>query len=151
VKPTKYRSGIVIFVEFVLIAWLSAGFTGCKPLEWPVFGGGGGGGKNGGLKVKPVSNRDVAALTSDDIVHIMRRAGFSDDQILELGTEVRNALMTSGAAEIKKDKVEVIFAVRGEYVFVTTRLRGNFIYDIKKGAFGIMRPSSSAEHSNGGS
>jgi hypothetical protein len=140
VKPIKHQSRGVVLVECVLLALLAGDIVGCTPIEWPHFGSGWGG-NSSGLKVRAVSNRDVAALSSDDIVQIMRRSGFSDEQILELGTEVRNALLQSGAAEIRKGKVEVLFAVRGEYVFIDTRSRGSFIYDIKRGRFGVVHPS----------
>lgn len=84
-------------------------------------------------QVIPVSNREVAALSAEDIVRVMLRAGFSDEQILELGTELRNELGLSGATQINVgDKVEAIFAVDGDYVYVSSRLRGSFIYDLRK-------------------
>jgi len=93
-------------------------------------------GKSTGFQVVPVSSRDVAALSSDDIVRVMRRTGFSDEQILELGTQLRNALLLSGAAQIKQGNiVEAIFAVDENNVYITTRLRGNFIYDLQKGSW----------------
>lgn len=85
-------------------------------------------------QVIPAGNRQVAALSADDIVQVMQRAGFSDEQILELGTDLRNGLALSGAAQIKvDDKVEAIFAVNGDYVHFSSRLRGSFIYDVKTG------------------
>jgi hypothetical protein len=89
------------------------------------------------FEVIPISNRDVADLDSDDIVNIMRRAGFSDEQILVLGPDLRNAILLMGAAQIRREKIEAIFAVRGEYIFITTRLRGNFIYNPKSKQFGM--------------
>ena len=84
-------------------------------------------------QIIPVSNREVAALSAEDIVRVMLRAGFSDEQILELGTELRNELGLSGAAQINVgDKMEAIFAVDGDYVYVSSRLRGSFIYDLRK-------------------
>jgi hypothetical protein len=94
------------------------------------------GGSSTRFKVIPVSSRDVATLNSDDVVRVMRRAGFSDEQILELGTQVRNALLQSGAVEIKRGRmIEAIFAVNNNKVFITARLRGNFIYDVEKGSW----------------
>jgi len=91
-------------------------------------------GRSTGFKIIALSNQDVVALGADDLVQVMRRAGFSDEQILKLGTELRNALLYSGAAQVKlRDKVEAVFAVHGDYVFITTRLRGSFIYDVKRG------------------
>ncbi len=84
--------------------------------------------------VIPLSNQDAVTLSADDIMQLMRQAGFSDEQILELGTDLRNGLALSGAAQLKLgDKVEAIFAVQGNRVYVTTRLRGSFIYRCGKG------------------
>lgn len=81
-------------------------------------------------------NRDIAALSADDIVGVMRRGGFSDERILDLGTDLRNMLASSGAAKIRVgDKIEAIFAVDGRCLHVTSRLRGSFIYDLKKRTF----------------
>lgn len=98
-------------------------------------------------KVFSLSNRDVAALTADDIVLVMWRAGFSDDQVLEVGTDLRNSLASAGAAKImvgkkvdvilavgedRGKKVEAIFSVDGDYLHAASRRRGSFIYDLKK-------------------
>jgi hypothetical protein len=88
------------------------------------------------FQVVPVGSRDVAALSSNDVVRVMRRSGFSDEQILELGTQVRNALLLSGAVEVKRGRIiEAIFAVNNNSLFITTRLRGNFIYNIENGTW----------------
>jgi hypothetical protein len=98
-------------------------------------------------QVIPVSNREVAALSAEDIVRVMLRAGFSDEQILELGTDLRNELARSGAAQIDVgDKVEAIFAIDGDYVYVSSRLRGSFIYDIEQKLAPGPRRQNSARH-----
>ena len=75
------------------------------------------------------NNKDVIALSADNVVTLMRRAGFSDQQILDLGTDLRNALATEGAAQVQvKDKVEAIFAVSGSQVHVSSYQRGSFIF-----------------------
>jgi len=87
-----------------------------------------------GFEVIPVSSRNVLALSADDIVQVMRRAGFSDNQILEIGTEVHDALLQSGGVYIKVNKkVEATFAVSDDDVYISTRLRGNFIYNVNTG------------------
>lgn len=100
------------------------------------------------FQVVPVGSQEVAALSSDDIVRVMRRAGFSDEQILQLGTQLRNALLLSGAAQvIRANIVEAIFAIHNNNVYITARLRGNFIYDLQKGSwvrFGRSTPSQSS-------
>ncbi|MFC1604004.1 hypothetical protein ACFL5F_03160 [Planctomycetota bacterium] len=70
----------------------------------------------------------------------MRRSGFSNNQILEHGTDLRNGLAESGAVQIKiGKKIEVIFAINlndGNNVYISTRLRGNFIYNVDSGWLG---------------
>jgi len=82
----------------------------------------------------------VLALSPEDVVAVMRRAGFSDKQILEYGTDLRNGLAESGAVQIKiGKKIEVVFAVNlndGDCVYISTRLRGNFIYNVDSGWIG---------------
>jgi len=93
-----------------------------------------------GIRVIPLSNRSVLALSPDDVVVVMRRAGFSDEQILEYGTDLRNGLAESGAVQIKiGKKVEAVFAINlndGDCVYISTRLRGNFIYNVDSGWVG---------------
>jgi len=95
---------------------------------------------NTGIRVIPLSNRSVLALSPDDVVEVMRRAGFSDRQILEFGTDLRNGLAESGAVQIKiGKKVEAVFAIKlseSNCVYISTRLRGNFIYDVDSGWVG---------------
>lgn len=121
VKPIRYKSknsGMII----VLLVLLALGIVGCA---------------NRGIQVVPLSNRNVLALDADDIIQVMRRAGFSDRQILEYGTDVRNGLAESGAVQIKiSNKVEAVFAINrenGDCVYTSTRLRGNFIYNVDTG------------------
>ena len=84
-------------------------------------------------KIVSVDNREVAALSAEDIVRVMLRGGFTNEQILELGTELRNKLAFSGAAQINEgDKVQAILAVNNGYVYVSSRQRGSFIYDLRK-------------------
>jgi len=86
-----------------------------------------------GDEVTPVPNRDVAALTADDVVLVMRRAGFTDDELLKLGPALRNAIATNGAARIRYGKkTEALVAVVGDFLHVSSRRRGSFIYDLKK-------------------
>ena len=91
-----------------------------------------------GFEVIPLNHQEVLTLSSDDIVRVMRRAGFSDNQILEYGTDLHDALAHSGAAQIKIDKrLQAVFAINGDSVYISTRLRGNFIYNVKTGWVGI--------------
>ena len=105
-----------------------------------VLGIGGCSGSNRGIQVIPLSNRSVLALSPDNVVQVMRRAGFSDAQILEYGMDLRNGLAESGAVQIKiGKKVEAVFAANlseSNCVYISTRLRGNFIYDVDSGWVG---------------
>jgi len=128
VKSIKHRltnSGVT--VTWLVLPFLFLGVVGCVSTR---------SGKSTKFQVVPVSSQDVAALSADDIVRVMRRAGFSDGQVLELGTQLRNALLLSGAVQIKQDSiVEAIFAINDNKVYVSARLRGNFIYDLQKGSW----------------
>ena len=87
-------------------------------------------------QVVALPNNEVAGLTADDVVVIMLQAGFTDDEIILFGTDLRNKLATSGAARIHaEDKVQALFAVKGDYVHCSSRKRGSFIYDFKKKFF----------------
>ena len=90
--------------------------------------------RRGGIQVIPLNSRSVLDLSADDVVEIMRAAGFSDEQIIELGTEVHDALAQTGAVQIEIGrKAEAIFAVKDEDIYISTRLRGLFIYNINTG------------------
>ena len=79
------------------------------------------------------SNQDIAALSADDIVRVMLRAGFGEAEILQFGAELRNCLSSTGAAHIVVDgHVEAIFAVDGERLHVASHRRGSFIYDLAR-------------------
>ena len=123
-KPISQRSKNfdVIFMSLML-AILAIGLGGCVG--------------NRGLEIFPLNNQDVLTLSSDDIVRIMRGAGFSDNQILQYGENLHLALSQYGAAQIKiRRKLEAVFAINGDAVYISTRLRGNFIYNTKTGWVG---------------
>jgi hypothetical protein len=131
VKPIRYNSRISsVMIILTLLALVALGIGGCAHSET-------------GIRVIALSNRSVLALSPDDVVEIMRRAGFSNNQILEYGTDLRNGLAESGAVQIKiGKKVEAVFAINldeGNCVYISTRLRGNFIYDVDAGWVGKQR------------
>ena len=123
-KPISQRSinTDVIYISLLLIL-LTFGLSGCVG--------------NRGFEIFPVNNQNVLTLSSDDIVRVMRGAGFSDNQILQYGEDLHLALSQYGAAQIKiQRKLEAVFAINGDAVYISTRLRGNFIYNTKTGWVG---------------
>ena len=88
------------------------------------------------LRVIPMSGSDVCSLGPEAIIKVMREAGFSDDQIVELGTEVRNNLATWGAVQIlEREKTRAILVAEKGYVYVCCDQRGASIFDAQRGAF----------------
>jgi hypothetical protein len=132
--------------------------AGCqaRPAEWSELGSGGRQNAQSpafepeqqaprrvrGIQIVPQSNQEVADLSSDDIVRIMRRVGFPDDLIIELGADMYNAILHSGAARVLDGKaVEALLRVNGQYVYITSRSRGMFVYDPTTGQFSGSPPS----------
>ncbi len=146
------RQTIAGAVTTVLLVSVVLEVSGCRaePVEWSELGSGGRRSAASqtsqtprsprqvrGIQIVPQSNQEVADLSSDDVVRIMRRIGFPDDLILELGGEMYSALRRSGAARVlDKKTVEAILRINGRYVYITSRSRGTFIYDPATGQFG---------------
>ena len=127
-KPIRYNSRCSsVAIMLTLLVLLALALVGCAR-------------GTTGIQVIPLHNRSVLELSPDDVVEIMRRAGFSDRQIVEYGTDLRNGLAESGAVQIKIGrKVEAVFAINlneGNCVYISTRLRGSFIYDVDSGWIG---------------
>jgi type IV pilus biogenesis protein CpaD/CtpE len=107
-----------------LILILALSIAGCAPTD----------SYSSKLHIMPLNNKNTITLAADDIVRMMRQVGFSDKQILDIGTDMRDSLLRSGAAQLKIDnKVEAIFAVNAGLVYIATRSRGTFVYNVKTG------------------
>jgi hypothetical protein len=79
---------------------------------------------------------ESASVSAYDLAEAMLRAGFSREQVLKDGPAVRNALATSGGAQIRKGKfVDALFSVHSGRLFVTSRMRGTFVQTL-----GLDRP-----------
>ncbi len=121
VKHNRYnlKNGSVMIVS-AFLTFLALGAAGCA--------------QSRGIEVLPLGNRSVLTLTSDDVVQVMRAAGFSDAQIYEHGTALHDGLAKSGAVQIRVDgTVEVVFAINDGSVYISTLGRGHFVYDIQTG------------------
>jgi hypothetical protein len=87
------------------------------------------------FRVVPRKSPQVATLSPEDVVRIMQRVGFADEQILELGTDLHNALRFSGSAAVIYHKEALaIFAADGDYVRIRSRT-GSLDYQISSGQF----------------
>ncbi|MHC4508971.1 MAG: hypothetical protein ACYTAO_08430 [Planctomycetota bacterium] len=127
-KPIRYNSRTGRITTRLALLLLALGMIGCARSN------------RAGIQIIPLSNRNVLVLNADDVIQVMGRAGFSDQQILEYGPDVRDGLAQSGAVQVRiNNKVEAVFAInrdRGDCVYISTRLRGNFIYNVDTGRIG---------------
>ena len=113
----KFQKVIIL----LMLSLLSLGIAGCTH-------------SGRGIQVVPISSQYVLDLSANDVVQVMRRAGFSDMQIWEYGTQLRDGLARSGAVQIRiNGRVEAIFAINGSDVYISTGTRGYFIYNINTG------------------
>lgn len=85
------------------------------------------------MSVVPQRNGDSIVLSPAQVIALMRRADFSDEQIENLGAELRDALAFYGAARIKsQDSVEALFITDGCRIYGAVSGRGIFFYDVCK-------------------
>jgi len=136
------RTGILL-----VLAVLALEVAGCskllKPAEWLPFGH-----KqkdqpvvNAKLQVVPRGGGQAANVTADDVVKVLRQVGFANEQIVDFGPLLYEALRSSGAAAMVSGKqTEVLFAVSDGYVWVQSRTQGSFIYDIEDHKIGVLPP-----------
>lgn len=89
--------------------------------------------------VIPFSTYSALALSGDDVRFIMEKAGFTPPQIWALGLDVHNGLKELGGVKIRMGKkyIEAIFRVQGYHVWIQTRTRGLFVYDVKSKQFTV--------------
>lgn len=133
----KTTGGLLVLVVLALEV------VGCKdaikPVEWPELHPEGGSGE---YRIVPQDNRDVAELTADDVVRVMRELGFSDAEILDLGTDLHDAIASAGMAVVfDGNRAEMILRVNREYLLIRTRSQGSMMYDIARGHFGVLPPT----------
>lgn len=133
----RLRGSLRVWGILLVLASLALEAGGCgnwfRPVEWSELGPRSE--QKSPFRVIARKNMEVAALNPDDIVRVMERVGFADEQILELGTDLHNALRFSGAAAItyKKDTLAV-FMIESDYLRIRSQA-GAFDYQISKGQF----------------
>lgn len=136
---------LTVAIRVALLVPLAFTLAGCRaqPAEWSELGRQSSPDRtrnNRGrvLLIEPLSNREVADLHPDDVVRITRRIGFTDQQILDLGMDLYEALLLSGAARVMyKGKVEALLRVQGDHVLIYSGSRGSHVYNLTYGQFRI--------------
>jgi hypothetical protein len=134
------RTGLLL-----ALAVLALGVAGCgklKPAEWlpfhkhkeqPVM--------SARLQVVQRTGGQAANVTADDVVAVLRQIGLGNDQIVEFGPPVYEALRASGAAAMVNGKqTEILLAISDGYVWVQSRVQGSFIYDLEDHKIGTLPP-----------
>jgi len=127
----------------LLLVVLALESAGCTTPQWLAFGHKE---QSGDLQVQQRVGGQAVDLKADEIVRIMRRIGIADELIPTLGNNLRDAMRSTGAAALSRGgRPEVMFAVNEEHLFVQSRSKGSFIYDLKDKRF-IPVPPMPAEY-----
>lgn len=138
------RKHILVLLLVVLALEAVGCHSGLKGPKWPSFGRQKE--QSQDLRVEQRVGGQAVSLTADEIVRIMRRIGIPDDQIYNLGPNLRDALRGTGAAAIARGgQLQVMLAVSEDHLFVQSRSQGSFIYDLKDKRF-IPVPPMPAEN-----
>ena len=138
------RKHILVLLLVVLALEAVGCHNGLKMPKWPSFGGHKEPSQD--LRVEQRVGGQAVNLTADETVRIMRRIGIPDDQILNLGPNLRDALRGTGAAAIAYGgQLQVMLAVSEDHLFVQSRSQGSFIYDLKDKRF-ISVPAMPTEN-----
>ena len=78
--------------------------------------------------VTPITDGTATWVSPETLAEAMLRAGFTRDEILELGPQVGRALATAGGAQVRRGKaVAALFAVNDSSLIVTSTSRGTFV------------------------
>ncbi len=89
------------------------------------------------IRIVPQRNGNAVDLDAPAIFDIMKRCGFTDQQVYFHGMALRDALKNHGGAYIYvgERKAEVVLKVNGESVWIFSLSNGYFVYDVKSGSF----------------
>ena len=92
----------------------------------------------GPFQIIPVRINSTVMLSPDDIIRIMRASDFNDQQIYDLGQDLRDALSSAGGAKIVNaaNKPRAMFKADRNTVWGASFFGGNFVYDVQRGEFG---------------
>ena len=139
------RSGCryILMLLLVVLAVEASGCSDGPRSRWPALGHKE---QSTDLQVEQRVGGQAVSLKADEVVRVLRRLGIPDEQILSLGPNLRDAIRATGAAAIvRSGRVQVMFAVNEDHLFVQSRSQGSFIYDLKEKRF-IPVPPMPAEY-----
>ncbi len=128
------RAGGLLLVLALLVLEGAGCKNWFKPVEWPELGPQSKEPKSP-FRLVAKKSMSTVSLAPEDIVRIMQRVGFEDKQVLDLGTDLHNALRFSGAAEVFHYKQKLaIFVADGGLVRIRSRV-GSFDYEVANHQF----------------
>jgi hypothetical protein len=91
-----------------------------------------------GLHVVPASGRYIVQLRATDVIRILKSIGCTNEQVLEIGPDFRDALAERGTAHIMMGRVtEATVQVGNGQVLISSVTRGMFIYDLRRAQIGL--------------
>ena len=143
---TNRRQWVLPVLCGAILIPLGLAMAGCRaqPAEWPELGR-----QNSRdqarnnrpastspLRIEAVTNSEVAMLNSDDVVRVAKRIGFTDQEVLDFGIDLRNALYLSGGARVLvRGNVEALLQVQGGDIWIQSVTYGSHVYDLSSGTF----------------
>lgn len=82
--------------------------------------------------VTPIPSNATARVSASDIVETMAKAGFTRDEILTYGPQVRNALAMQGGAEIRQSgQVTAVLTILEGSLYVVSQRGGIYVHSLK--------------------
>jgi hypothetical protein len=109
---------------FLAVSLMAVAVAGCSSLDRSVA--------LAKQDVTQIAVGEAAAVPALLLAKVMLRAGFEEEAVLRYGPSIRNALATSGGAQVRMGHVtEALFAVHSERLYVTSRQRGTFVEPIQ--------------------
>ena len=123
----RYRQNILVVAMLLMVLPVS----GCFSLRNP-FASVAAKKSTKALEVVALRNTEALQLTADDIVNIMLEVGFTPEQVMDIGGDLREALMFKGLARIRYNGEWVAqMRVKSERIQIFSTHMGYFEYDVK--------------------
>jgi len=132
----------------IVLVPLAVQLMGChaQPAQWPELGRDGSPSRttrdtrpaasNAAMSVQPVTSSEVADLSADDVIKIAMKIGFTKQQIVQFGADLRDALHQSGAARVLiRGNVEALLRVQSGNVWISSATYGDHVYSLSTGQF----------------